>query len=793
MNDKILSVLEFNKILDIIANYAVTCQARNEIIALKPTDNVMAIRIMLTEINEARQMIISKSHPPFHGVRDMTNCLKRLEAGGVLSPAEILSIGDLLRASRNLLAYAKDVNNPSSYTIILPLIKRIIANANLEDKIFSCILNEEEIADTASSTLFNIRKQINLAQHSIKEKLNAIIRSQKMQKYLQESLVTMREGRYVVPVKAESKSEVLGIVHDSSSSGSTLYIEPIAVVQANNEIKQLRLKERNEIEKILQQLSSEIYLIISELKDNINIITRLDVIFAKAKFGIEYNCCIPEVNTHGKINIIKGRHPLINKQKVVPIDVWLGDSFRSLVITGPNTGGKTVTLKTVGLFTLMMQAGIPVPSSHGTSLSVFKNVFADIGDEQNIQQSLSTFSSHMLNIVDILSDIDDSSLVLFDEIGAGTDPAEGSALAISILEFVKDIGACTIATTHYSDLKLYAMQTELVENASCEFDLESLKPTYKLLIGIPGKSNALAICERLGLNKSIIKNAKTLISSDIIRFEDIINDIENKKKSIDQQSLDITKYKEQIKELRDKLELEKTNLNIKKKEIIKEAKIEAREILLSAKTEVDEIISKIQAVSQQSHNPERNKIFELERKRLRGILKKHTVEQRSFENDSVAYSTTAQDLQIGTIVKIKGLDNEGTVCDLPVNDEVMIQVGSMKMKVKISNVKVINKAKKHATNNSQGIGKIKASKSKDISAEINLRGQTLDEAIFNLDKYIDDAALSGIKAITIIHGKGTGVLKSGIHHYLKTNTQIKSFRAGLYGEGGDGVTLAELH
>lgn len=791
MGCKTLNVLEFNKILDIIADYSATAQAREQILCIKPISCIQNVRDMLNYVDEAMQMIITKGFPHFDGMHDIRESLKRLEAGGILNPGELLSIGDVLRGCRSLLEYINDKNDSGRYPKMVQLINKLVPNIRIEQKIFSCIINEEEISDTATAALFNIRRQIITSQDAIKQKLDDIVRSQKYIKYLQEPIVTLREGRYVVPVKTEHKNEINGIVHDTSSTGSTLYIEPLPVVESNNNIKQLKLKEKREIEKILQELSAEVVSIIDVLIENIQVITQADVIFSKAKFGIGYNCSIPEVNSDGYINIIKGRHPLIDNEKVVPIDIWLGDKFRTLVITGPNTGGKTVTLKTVGLFTLMMQAGIPVPAGEATKLSMFNDVFADIGDEQSIQQNLSTFSSHMTNIVNILNKVSADCLVLFDEIGAGTDPAEGSALAISILEYIRNIGACTIATTHYSDLKLYAMQTESVENACCEFDLDSLKPTYRLLVGIPGKSNAIDISARIGLNREIINSARNLISNDILRFEDILSDIQIKNKIIEEEKLRTLMHAKQIQDLKYKLEQEKAGLEQKKNQIITEAKKDARDIILSAKNQTDEIINMARKALEQSSESERMKILEAERRQLNDIIGNFDVAPYDGAIQTGDYPTRAEDLKPGTSVYVKSINSNGIVINLPDNEDVMVQTGAVKIKCRINDVTII---KKQCDNeiHVQGTATMNISKSKNISTQIDLRGQILDDAILSVDKYIDDVALSGIKLITIIHGKGTGTLRKGIHQYLKTNSHVESYRIGRYGEGEDGVTVVQL-
>lgn len=791
MDKKTLEILEFNKIIEILSGYAVTVQGKEIARALVPHSDMDVIRQALKETDEALRMICAKGSPPLTGLHDIRPGLRRLEMGATITPGELLHVADTLRVCREMKNYAGEKNDSDRYGTVAAMILNLAPNKRIEEKIYSCIVNEEEVADRASTTLYNIRRQINEAQMNIKDLLNSMVHSQKYQKYLQEPIVTMREGRYVVPVKAEYRNEVDGLLHDSSASGATLYIEPMPVVKANNEIKQLKLKEKNEVERILDELSGEVRAILNEMDMNINTIAQIDFIFAKAKLAAEYACAMPKINNEGYINIKKGRHPLIEREKVVPIDIWIGDSFHTLVITGPNTGGKTVTLKTVGLLTLMMQAGLHVPAGDGTVLSVFKNVFADIGDEQSIEQSLSTFSAHMLNIVGILEKADSSSLVLFDELGAGTDPTEGAALGIAILEYLRSRGACTVATTHYNELKLYAIENNDAENASCEFDIVTLKPTYKVLIGVPGKSNAFAISERLGLGRDIIERAREFIPHDKLRFEDVINEIEEDRKRAEEEKTRAVREREEITMLMKELEERAKKQQLQRESIIREARKEAKEIIDRVMNEAEEIICELKKVRSEAEEAERNKMIEALRKRIKNV----SDEMEDFEYTDViregSFDTKPEDVKVGSQVYVSSLDCKGTVIGEPGTDgEVLVQVGAMKAKCKIEDLKPAE-SKKSAVQRT-GEGKIRVSKANSISPQIDLRGQVTDEAVMNIDKYLDDAYISGVKTVTIIHGKGTGALREGVHKFLKGHQHVKSYRIGKYGEGEGGVTIVEL-
>lgn len=793
MDEKALRILEFDKIVDKLISLSASELGRELAGELLPAAEYGVISGLLKETSDAAGFIVRRGSPPMGGIHDIRGSLKRVGMGSMLSPGELLRVADTLRASRNLKNYSgsADSRAEDSDNIVRGLIDALETDKRTEDKINNAILNEDEISDSASPALSAIRRQIRDQQSSIKDKLNDMIRSAKYQKFMQESIVTLRGDRYVVPVKQEYRSEVPGLVHDSSSSGATIFIEPMAVVEANNNIKQLKIKEQLEIERILLELSADVGAIENQLTSNMSIMGKLDFIFAKAKLSLDYNCVCPKLNDERKIIIKKGRHPLLDKKTVVPINFNIGEQFDIVVITGPNTGGKTVTLKTVGLFTLMVQAGLHIPAAEGTEMSVFGKVFADIGDEQSIEQSLSTFSSHMSNIVRILSYSDSRSLVLFDELGAGTDPTEGAALAMSILEKLHVSGTITVATTHYSELKVYALTTEGVENACCEFDVETLRPTYNLLIGVPGKSNAFAISKRLGLQEEILERAKEFLSQEEIQFEDILLSIEKNRSETEKERMKAESYRREIESLKKELEEQKSKIADQKEKLLRDAKEEARRLLLDTKKEVDEILQEMKKTAEEQENVLKNKASEEIKKRLRGNINK--IEESMTESllPRQGYLKPPENLKPGDSVFILNLNRKGIVAGTPDKDgQVVIQAGIMKINVHVTNLKLIREQPSEIYKT--GTGKIGAAKSMNISTQVDIRGTNVDEAVEILDKFLDDAGLAGLAEITIIHGKGTGALRTGVHQFLKTNGHVKSFRLGRYGEGEAGVTIVEL-
>ncbi len=791
MNNKTLNTLEYNKIVKLLLERTESELGREKASEIKPIANKDKAEYLLMETGEALSLLIKRGNPPLYGIHSIKHELKRIEMGGSLSPGSLLKISDSLRVARGLRKYIREDESDkvSSYPTIEGLVGNLMTFKSIEDEINNAIINENEISDNASSALRNIRRQIIGKNTAIRDKLNSIINSQANKKYLQDSIVTMREGRHVIPVKQENRGKVPGLVHDISSSGATVFVEPMAVVELNNELRELEIKEREEIERILHELSNMVGEVSESIRGNQSILQDLDFIFAKGKLALDMNATKPILNNRGYINIKKGRHPLLDPKSVVPISVYLGDEFTSLIITGPNTGGKTVTLKTVGLLTLMAQSGLHIPADYNSEIAVFDQVFADIGDEQSIEQSLSTFSSHMTNIVDILENVDKNSLILFDELGAGTDPTEGAALAMSILDNLLNLDVRTIATTHYSQLKLYALTTEGVKNASVEFDVETLRPTYRLSIGVPGKSNAFEISKRLGLQDYIIEYAKDLISKENIEFEDVLKSIEEDRIKAEEKRYEAEKLNLEIEKLRQDLALEKDKTRKMRDKIIQEAKEEARSILKNAKEESDLIISEIRDIS-----------FEIDREKNRRIhdaqnmLKdriKDVDESLSEDILNVKSKKPPKNLKIGETVEVLSLNQTGQVLSLPdESGNVNIQIGIMKVNVHIS---TLRRAASEERDRAKFKSKtIMSSKSQTIKNEIDLRGKNIEEAILDLDKYLDDVYISGLKEVFVIHGKGTGALREGLQSYFRKHRIIKSFRVGKYGEGGTGVTVLEI-
>ena len=792
MNERALRTLEFDKIVNKIKALCTSELGREIAQEVAPERQLSVVVRKQKETTDAVDFILRRGNPPLGGIHDIRSSLKRVEIGSILNPGELLRVSDTLRAARRLKNYSSSVNSASAdedNNYISGLISSMTSNKRIEDKINMAIVSEEEIDDNASKALSNIRRQIKEQQSAIKEKLNSMIHSSKYQKLMQDALVTMRGDRYVVPVKVECKNEVPGLVHDSSASGATVYVEPLAVVEANNSIKQLKLKEQIEIERILQELTAEIGEIAEPLKANISIFAELDFTFAKAKMSLDYNCVCPKLNSEKRIKIKKGRHPLLDSKTVVPIDLWAGESFSTLVVTGPNTGGKTVTIKTVGLFTLMAQAGLHVPAAEGTELSMFDSIYADIGDEQSIEQSLSTFSSHMKNIVHILSEADDRSLVLFDELGAGTDPTEGAALAMAILENLHGKGAVTIATTHYSELKVYALTTEGVENACCEFDVETLRPTYNLLIGVPGKSNAFAISKRLGLYDGILDRAKEFLTGEELQFEDVLMKIEKNRSESEKERLQAESYKLEIEGLKKEMEEQKEKLSSQKEKLLRQAREEARGILLNAKQDVESMLEEMRRAAKEQSEILQNKAAEEIRAKLRNSINDLEGSLSKTLLPRKGYIKPPENLKPGDSVLIVNLNQKGTVVTPPNKDgEAIIQAGIMKINVHVSNMKLLNEQAIEIHKFESGRSGM--NKAKSISPQIDIRGTTVDDAVQELGKFLDDAAIAGLSEVTIVHGKGTGVLRSGVQQYLKSNRHVKSFRLGKYGEGESGVTIA---
>lgn len=791
MNEKTLRSLEYKKIIDSLVDKCQSSLGRKRVEDIYPSTDIKEVEKLQDETDEALTLLMKRGAPPLYGINSIKADVKRAEIGGTLSPGALLRISDSLRVSRDLKNYIREVQEEKEkeYPLIEGYIEALSVFRDIENEITNAIISENEISDNASTSLRMIRRQIISKNDSVREKLNSIVNSQTNKKYLQDNIITMREGRYVVPVKSENKNNIKGLVHDMSGSGATLFIEPIAVVELNNELRELELKEREEIERILKLLSAMVAEEAEGIANNQYLLQELDFIFAKGKLALEMKATKPILNDRGYIDIKKARHPLLNVKDIVAIDIHLGKDFNSLVITGPNTGGKTVSLKTVGLLVLMAQSGLHIPADFNSQIGVFKQVFADIGDEQSIEQSLSTFSSHMVNIVDILSKVEGKSLVLFDELGAGTDPTEGAALAMSILDYLLKVGANTIATTHYSQLKLYALTTNRVVNASVEFDVRTLSPTYKLLIGLPGKSNAFEISQRLGLGSDIIDYAKNLISEENIEFEDVLDSMEKDRIAINENKEEAARYKEQVEELKKELSLEKDRIKEMKDKIIQDAREEARDILRKAKMESDSIIGELKEVSIEIEKEKLKKIQEAQEK-LKHKLK-NTEGQIAQKVLNVKSKKPPKDLKVGEIVEVLTLNQTGTVLEKPDDSgNVKIQVGIMKINSHLSSLRRAKSREKE--NIGRSTKKIMSSKAKNIRAEIDLRGHNQEEAFMELDKYLDDAYIAGLKQVQIIHGKGTGVLRQGVKSYLKSNRHVRTSRLGTLSEGGDGVTVVEI-
>ncbi|MGF7060752.1 endonuclease MutS2 [Brassicibacter mesophilus] len=791
MNEKTLRVLEYSKIIQMLINKTESSLGKQLAENLKPSLNIDKVEYLQNETDEGVSIIIKRGSPPLGGIHDILSEIRRAEIGATLTPGALIRVADTLRAARRIKGFLNQEkeDRDSKYPILENMIGSLNAYKTIEDSIFNSIISEEEISDNASSLLKSIRKQIQTKNDSIRSKLNSIISSSTNKKYLQDAIITIREDRFVVPVKQEYRGNFPGLVHDQSSSGATLFIEPIAIVELNNNLKELKLKEKAEIERILAELTEKVAVESEGIRENQSTLAQLDFIFAKSKLSLDMKGIKPTLNNNGYINIKKGRHPLLKVNNVVPINIYLGEKFNTLVITGPNTGGKTVTLKTVGLLTIMAQSGLQVPADYGTKMAVFSNVFADIGDEQSIEQSLSTFSSHMTNIVDILNNVEENSLVLFDELGAGTDPTEGAALAMSILDYLHGRGIRTVATTHYSELKVYALTTEGIENASVEFNVETLSPTYRLLIGVPGKSNAFEISKRLGLQDFVIDYARNLISKENIEFEDVLASIERDRRESEQNRQETEALKKEIDKLKDELLQKKNKIDEMKQEVMREAKKEARKILKDAKEESDKIISELRDLSIEIEK-EKNKKIQEAKDKLKSKLE--SVEGELIENIIVKKNAKPpKNLRPGENVTILSLNQTGIVLSSP-DDEgnVMIQVGIMKINVHISTI--ARASEKEKSELKSGTKSIMKSKASSIKNEIDLRGMSLEEAILDVDKYLDDAYIAGLKSVFIIHGKGTGILREGIGQLLKSHKHVKTFRLGNYGEGGTGVTVVEL-
>lgn len=786
MEVKSFKTLEFNKIIDKLQNYAGSELGKKIAGQLTPYTDIDEIKLHQGETSEAVTMILKKGSLGMGGLRDISTYIKRVNVGGSLNIVELLHIADFLRVAKRAKNYGQAKGKNDSFPILEPRFNAIELANDLERDIERCIISPTEVSDDASSTLREIRRNIKISNDRIKEQLNSIIHSASYRNMLQDPVITIRNDRYCVPVKQEYKNAFSGMIHDQSATGATVFIEPMSVVNLNNRIAELLSNEKVEIERILALLSSKVAEYDDLLLSNQEILADLDFVFAKGKLSISMKATEPIFNTKGYINIKKARHPLLNPETVVPTNIYIGKDFNTLLITGPNTGGKTVTLKTVGLFTLMGQSGLHISAFDNSQLTVFDEVFADIGDEQSIEQSLSTFSSHMTNIVKILDKITNNSLVLLDELGAGTDPTEGAALAISIIQYLHKIGVRTLVTTHYSELKLFALSTDGVENASCEFDVQTLRPTYRLLIGVPGKSNAFAISQRLGLPEFLIEDAKEVLSHEDVKFEDVITDLEINRKSLEIEKEKAEEYRKEAERLRVEAQKQREKLNSQREKIIRKANEEARILISDAKDEADKVLKEIRKLQRTGNT----KAIEEKRQSLKDKMSK--VESKLTKNEKKNYNVPEK-LVIGDKVKVHSLNQSGVVATLPdKNGNVTVKTGIMKVTVNIKDLSLDQSDSVIMATPKKFASSIKRKKASNVSAEIDLRGCLADEAIDLVDKYLDDAYLAGVSPVTIIHGKGTGALRKAVHTFLKTNAHVKSFRLGQYGEGESGVTVVEL-
>jgi mutS2: MutS2 family protein len=790
MNKKTLAKLEYNKIIEQLIEHASSFSGKELCRRLKPMTDISAIRSAQDETAAAFTRIVKKGRPSFSGCNPVNDSIRRLEIGGVLGSGELLRICKLLETAGRARAYGRHDNADEMEDCLDGYFEQLNPVTILVNEIRRCVIDEDEISDDASPGLKHVRRAMNQINDKVHATLSNMVNGS-LRTYLQDPIITMRGDRYCIPVKAEYRSQVSGMIHDQSATGSTLFIEPMAVVKLNNDLKELYGQEQEEIQKVLARLSADAAEYTTEIHTCYTILRQLDFIFAKGALALDMNASQPIFNTEGRIHIREGRHPLLDKKNVVPITLTLGDTFDLLIVTGPNTGGKTVSLKTVGLFTLMGQAGLHIPALDRSELAIFHDVYADIGDEQSIEQSLSTFSSHMTNIVSFLKQVDEHSLVLFDELGAGTDPTEGAALATSILNHLHSRGIRTMATTHYSELKVYALSTPGVENASCEFDVETLRPTYRLLIGIPGKSNAFAIASRLGIPDYIIEDAKTHLTEQDESFEDILTNLETSRKTLDKERETIAAYKREIERLKMETSQKQEKLEAQRDRILREANEKAHAILEDAKETADETMRNFHKFGKANISAAE---MEKERERLRKKMAK-TRSGMTPEPAKPKKQYKPSDFKLGESVKVLSMNLTGSVVSLPdAKGNLDVQMGILRSKVNISDLEIIDEKPNYLQKTAKrtGKGKIKMNKSLTVATEINLLGKTVDEAVAELDKYLDDASLAHLSSVRIVHGKGTGALRQGIHKYLKRQKHVKSFRLGAFGEGDAGVTIAEL-
>lgn len=789
MNDKSIKILEYNKIIEMLKAGAASEMTRQVISELRPMTDIYEIRHLLQQTTEAVKVIVIKGNPPMSAFYDIAPALMRARKGGALTMQQLLQISYNMRTARTMSAFLeKDLTEIPALTAIREVIS---VNRDLENEITRCILSEDEMADNASPELRSIRRSIVRQNEAIKAKMNHMLSSAENKTLLQDSIVTMRDGRYVIPVKQEHRSRFPGIVHDQSSTGATLFIEPQVIVNMNNELKQLFLDEKKEIDRILAELSDRVAENYHGIYNNQKLLVELDYIFAKGKLSLSYRGEEPHISEEGILDLKQARHPLLDQKKAVPINASLGRSYSTLIITGPNTGGKTVTLKTAGLLSMMAASGLHIPASSESIIPVFEDIFADIGDEQSIEQSLSTFSSHMNNIVNIVDRAGPGCLVLLDELGAGTDPTEGAALAIAVLEKLRANGALIFATTHYTELKKYAISTAGVQNASMEFDVETLSPTYRLTIGIPGKSNAFEISRKLGLSESIIDKARELLEGRDIEFEDVIAALEDDRKRAEEERDQAIALNIAMKKQKQELEQREAEIKQKKSEILAKAREEAREIVREARDTTREVQKELRELNRIDSIAERNKVFDEGRRKVRNLESRYREKTVKQVNNK---PVKASDLKTGNRVKVLSLDQNGEIMTLPDDKGNMtVQMGILKATVNIKDIMLIDEVKKQkASPKQRNYSSMYQAKAMNMSTTINVRGQNLDDAVMNVDKYLDDAFMAGLKEVTVIHGRGEGILRTGLQQMMKRHKHVKAFRKGAYNEGGDGVTIVQL-
>lgn len=790
-NNKNYISLELDKILEMLSDEAAMDETKEKALQTEPSADLNTVKYELAKTVDAFEMSVKYGTPPFRNIKNISASLSRAKSGSNLSLKELLDTAKALNGIRMITDWYRQCENTENS--LSGLFVSLTPNKMLEEKIYNSIISEDEVADTASSTLANIRRRILQAGVKVRESLDKMVRSSSVQKILQENLITMRDGRYVLPVKAENKNELQGLVHDTSASGSTIFIEPISVVEANNDIRMLKIEEHEEIERIIASLSAECASFADSLTEDCKTCAELDLYFAKSNLGAKMKACCPQITDDGSIILKNARHPLINPQKVVPISLELNNEHQALIITGPNTGGKTVVLKTVGLLTLMAMCGLMIPVSDGSKITVFKNILVDIGDKQSIEMSLSTFSSHMNNVIGIMKESDERSLVLLDELGSGTDPVEGAALAVSVIEKLRNSGCRLLVTTHYQELKMYAIQHEKIENASCEFDVNTLQPTYRLITGSPGKSNAFAISSRLGAPDDVINYAKSLVSDENKRFEEAVEQLEKTRTELEKQNDEIRMLKEEHRRNFEILQSEIERFNSDKESELEKARIQAMRIVENARMTSEKLIDELDMLRREKENENFSQQAIEARSRTRSVLDKMYLDANPVVERRNDNYKLPRPLKRGDSVNVVSLGKNGIVaCDPDGKETIFVQIGAMRTKVKVTDLKLNEKTEVNKSTKRTAKKTVTSKMERRPQMELDIRGNTVDEGLHELGLFLDNAIMSNVGIVTIIHGKGTGVLRTAVHHYLKQSSAVKSFRLGVYGEGEDGVTIAEL-